>query len=375
MNSINQKGYNTIHTAAELRYPYILEILAAHKKGKVRNVIWDEQYLERKTEDEHMLTALQIACRNKDKESVEVLLKYLNELPEEQQTAEQKHSQQIHNCHRCVAPAKYEEEFQRAISFIKTQGIHTKRHEEILMRSFEVKRETSYKYDMLVVRCTCMHKDLDELIDRQITKCSNCINISCFTQKRDHLVGSLLSMDADISVYVLHTQLHVDLQKLYTRCAMNRLLCSFGMKGLSHDHFTWLVQFYWRNFEYEALSILYESVNCFAMYQSIVSDQIEQVDQPRADVELSLRDCIVETTHIDKDMSGFSTIQCLEYAATQPRTLQNCCVISIRRSISSNVLRKAEHLPIPLKEKKEVKLAKYQKKCSEYGVCNEIKTG
>ena len=372
MNSINQRGYNTLHTAAKLQYSYVLEILAAHKSGIVRNLVWDEQYLERRTEDEHKLSALQIACRNEDKESVEVLLKYLNELPDEQQTAEERHLKQIHSCDRCVVPAKNEEELQQALSLIKAQGIHTEKREKILRRAFPVKRVTSYKYNMLVLRCTCKHKDLVELSDRHITKCLNCIEYSCFSQKRDYLVNSLMTMDADISVYVLHTQLHVDLHKLYTRCAMNMLLCSFGMKGLSHDHFTWLVQFYWRNVEYEALSLLYVSVNCFSMYQSIVSDQNEQVDQPRADAESSFRDCILETTHLGGDMSGLSSIQYLKYAAKQPRTLKNCCIISIRRSISSNVVRKAEHLPIPLKLKKEVKLAKHQKTCSAYGVCNEI---
>ena len=154
MNSINQKGYNTIHTAAELQYSYVLEILAAHKKGKVRNLVWDEQYLERKTEDEHKLTALQIACRNEDKESVEVLLKYLNELPDEQQTVGKRHSKQIYGSHRCVVPARYKKEFQRAISFIKTQGIYTKRHEEILMGSFQdIERIIPHKYE--IFRCTC----------------------------------------------------------------------------------------------------------------------------------------------------------------------------------------------------------------------------
>ena len=374
MNSINQRGYNTLHTAADLQYSYVLEILAAHKSGIVRNVVWDEQYLERRTEDEHKLTALQIACRNKDKESVEVLLKYLNELPDEQQTVGQRHSKQIHSCHKCVVPGKYSEEFQQAMSFIKAQGIHTKRYEKILMGSFQdIERIIPHKYK--IFRCTCIHNDLDELCERHITKCTNCFIYSCSCKKRSRLVYSLLSMDADLSDYVLHTQLHMDLHTLYTRCVMNRLLCSFGMKGLSHDHFTWLVQFCWRNVEYEALSILYVSVNCFSMYKSIDSDQIQQVDQPRADVESSLRDCILETTRIGVDMSGFSTIQCLEYAATQAKTLKNCCVISIRRSISSNVLRKAELLPIPLKLKQDIKLAKYQNKCSEYGVCNEIKTG
>ena len=227
----------------------------------------------------------------------------------------------------------------------------------------------------LIRALLCIHKDLDELGDRQVTKCSNCIVYSCSSQKRNHLIYTLLSMDADISVYVLHTQLHIDLHKLYTICAMNMLLSSFGMKSLSRDHFTWLVQFYWRNVEYEALSILYASVNWFAMYQSIVSDQIERVDQPRADVESSLRNCILETTHIDKDMSGLSLIQCLEYSAKQPRTLQNSCIISIRRSISSNVLRKVELLPFSLKLKQDIKLAKYQKKCSAYEVCNRINIG
>ena len=77
LNSLNRRGYNTLHTAASLQYPYVLDILAAHKQGKVRNLVWDEDYLERTTAGGSNHTALQIACLNKDTDCVEVLLKYL----------------------------------------------------------------------------------------------------------------------------------------------------------------------------------------------------------------------------------------------------------------------------------------------------------
>ena len=369
MNSINRQGYNTLHTAAAHQYSYVLDILAAHKSKKVRNLVWDKEYLERKTEDENKLTALQIACRNKDKESVEVLLKYLSNPPPEQQTVGRRGPYPIH---RSVVPAKYILEFQRAISFIKAQGIHTEKHEDILMRSFQY-IERIRSYDCCRRGCTC--KFNYEHGDR-IQKCFNCIDNPCSTKTRDTLVCSLLSMNADMSDYVLHRRLHIQLYSMYTRCSINLLLRSFGMKDLSHSIFNWLVQLYWRNGEYEALGILYASVNRFVMYQSwlnIDSEHIDQIDRTLADVESPLRNCILQTTHIDKDISGLKAILCLKYAAEYPRTLQNCCIISIRRSLSSNVIKKAEVLPIPQILKNEVMLTRYQKKCSTSGVCYGVR--
>ena len=70
-----------------------------------------------------------------------------------------------------------------------------------------------------------------------------------------------------------------------------------------------------------------------------------------------LQECVLKTTCIDEDISGLDLIDYLKKAAQQPRTLKNCCVISIRRCISSNVIKKAEHLPLPLILKNEVKLS------------------
>ena len=137
---MNSGGYNTFHIAAEHRYSHILEILAEHKQGAYKNSSWEEQYLDRTTEDHNRLTALQIACRNKDKESVEVLLKYLMHLYKRQKCKEEVWVHQY--TYKKAVNANDLYELSKAVLFLKEQGLYTEEHEDILVRSLHRKDES-----------------------------------------------------------------------------------------------------------------------------------------------------------------------------------------------------------------------------------------
>ena len=167
--------------------------------------------------------------------------------------------------------------------------------------------------------------------------------------------------------------MHIVLFVKFLICFIVLLLRSFGMKSLSLYHFVCLVETYWRNDEYEMLALLYMCVSMF-WYQSIDINPIRRIIECRPNVLPFLQNCILQTTHIDIDMAGLSPVQYLQYAARQPRTLQNYCIITIRGNISSNVIKKAEHLSIPLSLKDTVRLTNFQTRCSTSGVChNAIK--
>ena len=320
---------------------------------------------------------MQIACRNKDRESVEILLKYL--IP--------KHKQQLAKeetflfKYTPTVAAKDMREFQRAISFIKVEGIHTEENENILIRSFQ---DMCREFEPV---CYCVQDpcipELKRQADSLTKKCFQCIRFcrrrfrdlrdsTCSSDNTFDVLRYLIEKEADISDYVLSRKMHNwCIFAKYPRCSVVLLLRSFGMKSLRYYHFDGLVQTYWRNHEYEMLGILYMCVRIFRD-QAITNNLMGQFTKIRPDSLLFLQDCISHTTHIDIDMAGLSTIQYLQYAARQPRTLQNYCIITIRRSISSNVIKKAEHLPLPLSLKNAVTLTNFQTRCSTSGVCHNV---
>ena len=272
-------------------------------------------------------------------------------------------------------------EFQRAIAFMKVEGIHTVQNEDLLIRSFQdMCREFK-------PTCHCvMDPDIAYLkrqADSLTKKCFWCIsfcrrrhrtymyNSKCSAENTFNVVGYLIDKEADMADYVLSRSIHMVLLMKFPRCSIVLLLRSFGMKSLRCLYFDCLVKKYWINHEYEMLGLLYICVRMFRN-QAIDKVRLAQVTESRPEALSFLQNCISHTTHIDMGIAELSTIQYLQYAARQPRTLQNYCIITIRRSISSNVIKKAEHLPLPLSLKDAVKLTNFQCKCSTSGVCYNV---
>ena len=304
---------------------------------------------------------MQIACRNKDRESVEILLKYLNPKHKQQLAKEEtflyKYTPTVAAKDMCA--------FQRAISFMKVESIRTEENEVILIRSFQ---DMCREFEPV---CFCVQDpcipELKRQADSLTKKCLECINFcrrrfrdlrdsTCSSDNTFDVLRYLIKKEADMSDYVLCRQMHNwCIFAKYPRCSVVLLLRSFGMKSLSDYHFDGLVQTYWRNHEYEMLGLLYICVRIFRD-QAITNNRMGQFTKTRPHSLLFLQNCISHTTHIDIDMAELSAIQYLQYATRQPRTLQNYCIITIRGSISSNVIKKAEHLPLPLSLKNAVTL-------------------
>ena len=179
--------------------------------------------------------------------------------------------------------------------------------------------------------------------------------------------GSVLDTDTD---YVLSYGLHIVLHLDTPRCAIRLLLTSFGIQNICSGYFKYLVCFYWYIRDYKTLTILYATVKSMAMFDAITQfpKRITEKYPARAADWPLLKRCIAQTTCIDPDWIGFAgmnKLQYLEYAARQPRRLQNCCVISIRNAFHGDVMEMAEHLPLPQRLKDQVRL---------YNILNDIPT-
>ena len=385
---MNQRGYNAFHTAAEHRYSHVLETLAAHKQGQESHPIWDEHYLCQTTEDDNTYTALQIACRNQDKECVEVLLKYL--LPAYQQ---QKYKEKIY-LYQYEHTMRGEDgrEVSTAVTFMKEHGIFEEVHKDILVRCLHMKYRSEQDCycdksfsmhsskrlaDCLIKKCiTCLKPKIDPLdpnspVERftplDATPFCPCPSVYIFDA-----IGHLLDWNVDISEYVLDIQLHSVVLKYYPNCSVRLLLRAFGMAGLSEFKLQFIVMAYSSRCDYDTVGLLYASLHADVFRQIfpfIESDT--HIGSKEHDSLLFLQSCIAKTTCIDEAMSRTSDpVQYLTDAAKQPRTLQNCCVVCIRRCISSNVIRKAENLPLPLMLKNTVRLTNFQRRCSSSARCH-----
>ena len=379
MYSSNLRGYNTLHTAAENKDSHILEILISHKNSKVHNVNWKHNYINIRTEAYNRMTALEIAIQNEDKECVEVLLKYLVPSFREQKAKEVIGLQTA----KATAKTKSMSIFHDAIAFMKQQGLYTKEHSELLARSFS-NRSNSFK------KCYCnisnAYSNITGYAESLIKKCYTCVSQlprnrvcgcgrtndaiqPCSQQYTYNVVRYLINKNINVSDYVLNEVLHGALAKHSSNCAIHLLIRSFGMKNLDRDHFKFLVMMYWDMNDFKAIGLLYASVSAFPLFKCIITDRVVTKS---SDTWPFLLDCITQTTCVYQNIASWSIFQYLVYAGKQPRTLRNCCVISIRRCISSNVIQKAEQLPIPLELKNAIKLTEYEHRCSTQGVCHGI---
>ena len=372
---MNSRGYNTFHTAAKHKCPQILEILAAHRNGKGSIPEWHQHYLNRITEDKEKLTALRIACRNKDQESVEVLLKYLVLAYRQHKAQERlhlyKYKYNIRNEFVC--------ELSNASGFIRELCIYTAEHEDILSMSFSMAHQ---------VECSCTKNSYRfrsvKLADTLIKKCSDClskyaIHVEVLTHPPQcsdidlfNVIGYLVDNNADISEYVLNRKLHSVVVNYFSRCSVRLLFRSFGMSNVAEHQINWLVNTYWKMLDYETLCLLFVSVSSDVLRQ-ILPSLLEENERRSAEEEYSmlfLQKSIKQVTSMDADCSRLSPVQYMTYAARQPRILLNCCIITIRRCISSNVIKKAEHLPLPLILKNAVRLTKFQCRCSPSVRCH-----
>ena len=315
---------------------------------------------------------MQIACRNKDRKSVDIILKYLNPKLKQQLAKEETFLYK----YTPTVVAKDMREFQRAICFMKVEGIHTEENEDIMIRSFQdmCREFKPVCYCVQDPDISKLKRQADSLTKKCIrciryrTRVRQCYDSTCSDKGTYDIVGYLIEKKADMSDYVLmHNQLYAE----SPRCSIVLLLRSFGMQSLDFCHFDRLVYSYREDGEYELLGVLYM---CVRMFRNQATDEVEigVFPESRPDALPFLQNCISHTTHIDIDMAGLSAIQCLHYAVRQPRTLQNYCIITIRRSISSNVIKKAEHLPLPLSLKDAVRLTNFQSRCSTSGVCHNV---
>ena len=275
-------------------------------------------------------------------------------------------------------------ELRNAVAFMKKHGIYSEEHEDILVRTLHKKGKSE---------CSCttdatLHKSV-QLADSLTKKCSICLSkssikrlniklcptkfnfhiVSCSSCLNPHLfnvIGYLLDRNADISEYVLNKTFHCALLYQYSRCSIQLLFRSYGMKHLDRRQFDYLAKLYCDWADYETLGLLYMAGNSFPLHQSVCNLPVSAYGM-RATERKSwnvLQSCIAHTTCLEEDMTTLSPIQCLTYAAKQPRTLLNCCVISIRKEISSNVVNMADHLPLPLKLKDEIRFTNFRSPCS-----------
>ena len=372
---MNSEGYNTFHIAAEHRYSHILEIQAEHKQGACKDSTLEEQYLDRTTEDHNRLTALQIACRNKHKESVEVLLKYLMYLYKRQ-----KYREEV-----WVHPYTYKQavnandlyELSKAIMFLIEQCLYTEEHEDILVRSLHQK----YKSECYRTENRNIHI-YEKLADSISKGCKFCISANvrkarkttyeCCCSSIFNIVGHFVYRSADLLPYVLHQDFINLLTNRYPKCSIRLLYRSYGMKYIDNNKMKSLVHMYWMCKNYETLVLLYVSGISVALSQnkrgrrvSVKEHSTEEEDSWRF-----LQSCIAQITYLEGDVSGLNKVQYVDYVVNQPRTLLNSCVITIRKEISSNVIKNAEQLPLPRKQKDAVILTNFQLRCSAACRCH-----
>ena len=397
MNTMNNKGYNTLHTAALHQYPFILSMLASHKYGVKGNLYWDSNYLDRVTEDGANQTALHLACFNQDSESVQVLLRYgantevsSNRTDTALQIACRKKDKVIVQMlvkNGAEIPLMFPEMIflcKCDIAISNLQFNHAMSHTDAfgsrlvlyLLKSIkdcpcgsdtqfqELSHPVRIAYGLLRKCKKCLEDDFvkDGASWLQSTigykyyghfPYPTCAPSEIF---RFDVVRFMCDTNADMSEYVLNTLYHQTILEKYPRCSIRLLIRSYGMKDILADQYRELVNHYWKIMDYETFGLLYLSEYTINPYKCIQLDTPIQQNTTQRTNDLILVKCITESTWIEKDMEGMTNLERLQYAAKQPRTLQNCCVITIRKSISSNVIYKAEKIPIPAYLKRAVVL-------------------
>ena len=145
------------------------------------------------------------------------------------------------------------------------------------------------------------------------------------------------------------------------------------MNYIDNNEMKGLVRMYWGCKNYETLVLLYVAGISVALSQNDRGRRVSAKEHSTEEEEDSwrfLQSCIAQTTYLEGDVSGLNNVDYVDYVVNQPRTLMNCCVITIRKEISTNVIKKAEHLPLPRKLKNAVRLTNFQLRCSAAGRCH-----
>ena len=437
MNTMDNKGYNTLHTAALQQYPFILSMLASHKYEVIRNLYWDSNYLDRVTEDGANQTALHIACHNGDSDSVRVLLQYgantdvrSNSTDTTLQiTCESRDSDSVkmlpqygantavtsnHTITALQIACRNEDKVIAQMLVKSGAEIHLLFSEMLFLYESDIAiNNLQFNQAMACTRESVQHENEFESLlflcllkssedcpcDRDIQfpqlrhpvrcaygllrKCKKCLegvlikgqtiwrqatigygtlipitSPSCklSTIRGFDVVRYMCDTNVDMSEYVLDPRYHQLILNAYPRCSIRLLIRSYGMKNILVDQYGELIKCYWKTADYETVGLLYLSEYTTNPYKCLQLDASTEQDVVRNAGDPILAQCITKSTWIEKDMEGLTNLERLQYAAKQPRTLQNCCVINIRKTISSNVIHKAEKLPIPAPLKRAVVL-------------------
>ena len=307
------------------------------------------------------LANLQISLRAKKIEYVKRLLEALQPAYAQQIAKEKKQSDKYE-----ITIEKHKDaEYQEALSFLKEQNIFTKANADLVARAF-------HNGSRLERGCPYANAAQYSLSDRLAhgigKKCLPCLTklqnggamssiilptpgmLSCTDSDSVKIVGKLMSNNADLSDYMHRNELIDALLRYFPRCSIRQMLRSFGMDDLSRYIFDRLTLYFWDEKDYRSLGLLYVAVNKYTLGESINKLRRSSGDPTRPadlDGESFLEACLTQTTCLDARRTGQSWPQYLMQVARQPRTLMNCCVLSIRRSISTNVIVKVEQLPLP----------------------------
>ena len=403
MNAFDNDCYNCLHIATSFGHANILEILAAHKHGRTNNLYWDEDYLDRLTNTSPQLTALQIACQRKDKECKDILLKY-GAKPRERTQDELQCIEILQKYGEIKVPPKDEFSFPSELDVINwNQFFKTENPLSNVMQERDI-FNCLIKYNHM--KCCKINENennnkrrfLNLCIAKKCLKCirkvsshnthsllrvlshSNPLHVHKFllagsvnnTDSPRHahkllLAGSvnrsdnmfnviryLCETNVNISDYLLSRDLHGCILGNLPRESLSLLIRAYGMNEISSSHFSLWVNCYWQLKDYETLGLLHMAVQKFAVCYYV--SELEYARFDNSAVNPLLLDCIKQSTCVYTDLSSRTNLECLEYAAKQPRTLQNWCIISVRQSISENVIYNAQQLPLPNVLKKKIVL-------------------
>ena len=383
MNAFDMEGYNCLHRAASLGHANIVEILAAHKHGRAKNLYWDEDYLDKLTNTLPQVTALQIACQRKDKKCVDILLKY----GAKQREKTNDEMQRIEILQKyCIMKQHQKDElsFSSELDVISWEQFFNSKN--LLSNVMNEGHIFNCIIQYSNTKCCKIEKNIASNRRRFLNlciaqKCLKCIirmfprrdipnlqlSIASFQDVRILIQGSIIRTDnnmfdvirylcesnVNISDYLLNLGLHGCILENLPRESVRMLFRAYGMKQISSSDFSLWVRCYWQLEDYETIGLLHMAVQKFAVCDYVS----EYAKYDKSLVNPLLLDCIKQSTCVDTDLSSQTNLECLKYAAKHPRTLQNLCIISVRQSICENVIYNVQHLPLPNVLKKKIVLA------------------